>query len=267
MTKRLLMASAFVVGLAMVAPAQDLNTLLVSWITQLRAGTVDVGAAGDALLVRDAANVLAIRNSTAAQALNIYNTFTSASAYERAVLGWSANLFSIETGSAGAGTTRAMRIGTNGGGAAITFRTNNTNQWTISGSSGALLAATDNTPDIGADGATRPNDIFLAGRLAVNNHPTVTVDGATTFAVTSSYTILACTGAETINTITGGVTGMILVLENTDTDCTIADDDAATATDAVNLSGAATTDVGAAEKVITLIYNGASWFQIAESDN
>jgi hypothetical protein len=97
---------------------------------------------------------------------------------------------------------------------------------------------------------------------------TVTVDGATTFAVTSSdYIVLTCTGAETINTITGGVVGKVLVIENTDTDCTIADDDAATAADAVDLTGTATNDVGAAAKVIGLIYNGTHWKQIWESDN
>lgn len=95
----------------------------------------------------------------------------------------------------------------------------------------------------------------------------VTVDSATTFAVTSSRVLLACTGAETINTITGGISGMLLVIENTDTECTIADDDSATATDAIDLIGTGTNDVGAVAKVITLIYNGSHWLQTAESDN
>jgi hypothetical protein len=43
-----------------------------------------------------------------------------------------------------------------------------------------------------------------------NQVGTVTVDGATTFAVSNQYITLACTGAETINTITGGAQGMIL---------------------------------------------------------
>lgn len=96
---------------------------------------------------------------------------------------------------------------------------------------------------------------------------TVTVNGATTFAVTSAYIVLECTGAETINTITGGLTGTVLHIENSDTECTIADDDSATATDAVDLTGAGANDVGAVAKVITLIYNGTHWLQTAESDN
>lgn len=95
----------------------------------------------------------------------------------------------------------------------------------------------------------------------------VTVDGATTFAVTSNVVLLACTGAETINTITGGVSGMLLTLEHTDTECTIADDDAATASNAVDLTGAATSDVGAVNKMLVLYYNGSYWMEVAESDN
>lgn len=102
---------------------------------------------------------------------------------------------------------------------------------------------------------------------ATPSRNTVTVDTATTFAVTSAYVVLACTGAETINTITGGLTGMELILEHTDTECTIADDDDATAANAVDLTGAATNDVGAVNKVIKLLYNGTYWLQMSESDN
>lgn len=129
------------------------------------------------------------------------------------------------------------------------------------------LQFTDNTVDIGADGATRPQDVILAGLFATNNRPTVTVDAVTTFAVASSYTVLACTGAETVNTITGGITGTVVWLEHSDADCTIADDDDPTAANAVNLTGVATNDVGATAKVIGLIYNGTSWLQIFESAN
>lgn len=91
---------------------------------------------------------------------------------------------------------------------------------------------------------------------------TVTVDGATTFAVTTStHIVLACTGAETINTITGGVEGMRLLIEHVDTDCTLADDDSVTATDAVDLRGTATNNVGSANELVEVIYNGTHWIQ------
>jgi hypothetical protein len=71
---------------------------------------------GDLILVRDdAANILALRNSTAAQEFRLYNTFTSATNHERGFLKWSSNVFQIgtEKGSGG-GTARALEFQTDG---------------------------------------------------------------------------------------------------------------------------------------------------------
>lgn len=103
--------------------------------------------------------------------------------------------------------------------------------------------------------------------IAHTTRDPIVVDVATTFAVTSDYITLACTGPETINTITGGQTGMRLVIEQTDIDCTIADDDDPTAANAIDLTGVATNDVGAAKKTITLLYTSTDWLQVSESDN
>lgn len=98
----------------------------------------------------------------------------------------------------------------------------------------------------------------------------VTVDAATTFDAAASYVVLACTGAETINTITmtGDQGGVILDIEHSDTDCTIADDDSPTAADAIDLTGTATNDTGAVNKIISLRrHSDGYWIQLAESDN
>lgn len=81
---------------------------------------------GDVLLSRDfASGTLAMRNSTDAQSFRIYNTYTSATNYERLVLDWktTANTASImtEKGSGG-GTARSLVLGTNGT-AALTIST------------------------------------------------------------------------------------------------------------------------------------------------
>src|SRR5215831_7066782 len=55
------------------------------------ASTINSGigiGATDALIFRDAANILAQRNSTSAQCLRVYNTYTDASNYERGVFDW-----------------------------------------------------------------------------------------------------------------------------------------------------------------------------------
>lgn len=291
---------------------------------------------GSSYLVEEAANTLAQRNSTTSQKFSVYNTFTSATSLEAAVIDWksNANVLAIgsKTGSAG-GTGRVTAFfgeGVSAGGnAAIVlnrpsapfiqiglfgseaFSSNDTSgatgtfvqigQFTSSATSGSVVAVSVNPTYNQASGTADNIDLYVnrtataigsgtqyglvtavggsakfsvghGGALAFRNKPTITVDSATTFAVANaadgaSYIILQCTGAETINTITGAVTGQILIIENTDTDCTIADDDAAVAANAINLTGTATNDVGAAEKIITLIYDGSAWAQIAESDN
>lgn len=79
-----------------------------SFATSLGIGTT--GSAQDVILARDAANTLAQRNGTAAQAFNIYNTYTDASNYERGFVRWSSNVLRIGTEAAGTGTARNTEI-------------------------------------------------------------------------------------------------------------------------------------------------------------
>jgi len=83
---------------------------LIGWRDFLgEASTVDVA------LWRDAANTLAQRNGTFAQTSRIYNTYTSATNFERAKIEWASNTLRIgtEKGSAG-GTARDMELQTDG---------------------------------------------------------------------------------------------------------------------------------------------------------
>lgn len=77
----------------------------------------DAGETISASLVVEANNVLAQRGGISAQTVRIYNTFTDASNHERAVLGWSSNIFEVGTTSAGTGSNRTLRL--NGAGTII----------------------------------------------------------------------------------------------------------------------------------------------------
>lgn len=252
-------------------------------ITQSIPGGGGIGGAGGGgssytNLFQDGVDGLAQRNGTNAQAFRLYNTFTDASNYERLSINYTSNVATIITQAAGTGNTnRQLRLmaGTNSKaqvrldetiGSVFAWDTTTITLDSAINFAGNILAGTDNTHDIGASGATRPKDVYIAGRFAANRKEAITVDGVTTFAITSGYISLACTGAETINTITGGITGMELIIEHTDTDCTIADDEDPTAANAIDLTGAAS-DVGAVGKVIRLLYNGTHWLQTGESDN
>jgi hypothetical protein len=108
----------------------------------------------DVLLFRDAANTLALRNGTAAQTFNVYNTFTDASNYEVGQVSWSTNVFTIATSALGTGTARnlVLRWST---GASITLANNS-----MTFSSGNLLFGTDGNRDIGSVSASRPANIY-----------------------------------------------------------------------------------------------------------
>ena len=127
------------------------------------AGLFKLGASSDVVLARDAANTLALRNGTSAQALNVYNTYTDASNYERLQLEWSSNTGKLMANWAGTGSPRNLAIGTLGS-SVLFLTTNNTNRWQID-TSGNFLSIADNSYDIGASGANRPRNIFVAGTV------------------------------------------------------------------------------------------------------
>jgi len=69
----------------------------------------------DTVLRRDAADTFAQRRGTNAQTLRVYNTFTSATSFERAKIEWSSNVLRIGTEKgAGGGTARDMELQTDG---------------------------------------------------------------------------------------------------------------------------------------------------------
>ena len=64
----------------------------------------------DTTMYRDAADTLALRRSTNAQAFRVYNTFTDASNYERLSATWASNICTIGLENAGTGVARVLNI-------------------------------------------------------------------------------------------------------------------------------------------------------------
>lgn len=124
---------------------------------------INVTSVADTMLVRDgAANTLALRNGVNPQTFNLYNTYTDASNYERLQIYWNGNTARIQTAAAGTGATRALTFGTGGA-----------SQWNLT-TAGNWVAATDNSVDIGASGATRPRDIYVADDVVAGGDGTFT---------------------------------------------------------------------------------------------
>jgi hypothetical protein len=130
----------------------------------------------DLTLRRDAADTLAQRRGTNAQAFRVYNTFTDVSNFERIFFGFSSNTAALVQDAAGTGSARVFVIG-NAGASPLRWRTNSTDRWEVT-ATGNLLAYIDNTYDIGATNATRPRDVHIAGYVAVGDG--ITAPGAGT---------------------------------------------------------------------------------------
>lgn len=128
----------------------------IQWSSTTLTGSSSI----DLILARDAANTLALRNGTAAQALRVYNTYTNGSNYEFGFTSWNSNVFRIGTEFAGTGLIRELRFYVGG------------DRWKVN-TSGHFLAETDNTYDIGASGATRPRHVYLGGNLLTGTNANV----------------------------------------------------------------------------------------------
>ena len=167
----------------------DTNGIQLSSLNRFGWGSGLAGSTGssltlDTVLVRDAANTLALRNGALAQTFNVYGTYTSGTSYERLTLSApsAANAIIGTNKGSGGGTARGLE-----------FQTDGVSRWSIS-TAGHLLAAADNTYDIGASGANRPRNLFIGG----------SADVAGTFACPTIYT--GPTGnATALTTPTNGV--------------------------------------------------------------
>lgn len=124
-------------------------------------GTLSFGATNDVVLNRDAANTLALRNSTNAQTLNVYNTYTDAANYESGFAKWFSNGFYVGTNMAGTGVARPLY-----------FQTGGTTRWLVD-ISGNYVASGDNLYDLGQSGAGRPRNVYIAGQIVVGSTATL----------------------------------------------------------------------------------------------
>jgi parallel beta-helix repeat protein len=108
-------------------------------------------------LYNDASNVLALKNSTTAQAFRVYNTDDGAGNNEYLQMDWSSNTGRIFTGKAGTGSNRVFKFGAN-----------TSTQWQVN-TSGNLGGTSDNTNDIGSTGANRPRSIYAGTSVIVES--------------------------------------------------------------------------------------------------
>lgn len=140
----------------------DLQTLLNKFLVDLYNGTIGIPlGAAISYLVSPSANTIEQRNGTNTQVFNVYRTYTSTTDYERlAFVPGTTNDIRSENGSGG-GTYRAIQLT----GQTATLATGAstgaaTPRWRVD-VSGHLIGVADNSYDIGANGATRPRNVYV----------------------------------------------------------------------------------------------------------
>lgn len=137
----------------------------------------------------------------------------------------------LSIGFAGMTLNGTFRISTNGGdleltggngGAAVQFITGGAYRWSVN-SSGHLLAATDNSYDIGASGATRPRSIYIGTSLIISggaaitkhNSASATLDFGSTLGLATADLTVTVTGAALGDTVCIGVPNGSIVTNST----------------------------------------------------
>ncbi len=146
-------------------------------------------------------NALEQRNGANAQNFYLYSTYTNASTYARLRLQTGSGFVQIAAEENSSGTTPDLYLNSTTG--SVLLRSVNVTRWTVN-TSGHFLAATDNTNDIGASGATRPRDIYAGTSVRgafVSTGTATTCTGATIGAGSKSnagFVTATTTGTSTI---------------------------------------------------------------------
>jgi len=119
----------------------------------------------DTVLRRDDANTLALRNGATGQEFRVYDIYTSGSNYRRLTLGNGGGAgVIVSVNGAGTGNNGSLYLRASVNAGTIEFGTASTDRWRMD-ASGHFLAITDNTYDIGASGASRPRNVFVASQV------------------------------------------------------------------------------------------------------
>lgn len=164
---------------ALASSATDSNQINIAncyYHDRLSFGASGTTRTADAFLVRDAADILALRRTTNPQGLRLYNAFTSGTDNEHASLAWSGNIFAIQPvrGSVG-GSVREIRVagglgvGTNQTGGGVTIAGG---QGTGTGAGGAIVFSTSAAGGSGSSAnalTTRLTIPAVAGRIIVGD--------------------------------------------------------------------------------------------------
>ena len=170
----------------------------------------------DIALERDAANILAQRNSTNAQTFRLYNTYTDASNYERLSVDWTttANTATIGTQAAGTGTNRTFVLSS--ASAYLQFSAAGAVRVVIDNAATAMYPQVNNSYDLGYS-TLKWRNAYIAGVVTTNSD--ASINGVTVGRGNSSVstnTVVGTSAGLNISTASGvTATGLSALQYNT----------------------------------------------------
>ena len=206
----------------------------------------------DVVLARDAAGTLAQRNGINAQTFNIYNTYTDASNYERAHIGWNdtADTFVIGTEAAGTGIGRGIHVEPGGSlklkaatGNPLTLGANGSYTWQLT--TGHVFGPTGNNVRDLASASLRIKRAYLGTTLDIAQG-TLT-DDAQALNITSTWN----DAADTFTLIKADVTNTASAVGSKMLDLKVG-----------GVSKLSVTSTGALHRALTGVYNAGEWLTV-----
>lgn len=117
---------------------------------------------------------------------------------------------------------------------------------------------------VGSNGLTVNADVYAAEKLSIGSFTELTIATGVITVTSGAHTVDTQSDAasDDLDTISGGITGQILVLSAANSGRTVVCKDGTG-----NLKLAGDMSLDSAEDTICLIYNGASWLEVSRSDN
>lgn len=187
-----------------------INKLQLATTTQL-----EFSYGSGPILVYDAANTLALRNSTSAQTFNVYNTYTDASNNEKLTQTFLTNVAVIGTNKLGTGTARAMFLASGnylyfGGGWAGSAASGA--QWQID-TSGHFSAVSSNSYDIGVAGSL-PRYVRAGSALVSPSTVVASLPSAATAGAGARSFVTDATATTFLSTVAGGGANKVPVVSD-----------------------------------------------------
>jgi hypothetical protein len=168
-------------GRTMIGNVLDFGTsTLLSWenpflrtYSPFSCTSLDIGASGNLILANDAAGILAQRNGTAAQAFRVYNAYYGTTADEWLEIDWKTTNGTVKIGAnrGATGGARALALSIEGT-PVFGLSSNNlaSSAWWSIQRNGHLFCNPDNAFDIGASGANRPRNVYVANNIVIGQN-------------------------------------------------------------------------------------------------